>query len=162
MKHHSIRMTLCLATALGLLASAGVAQQPTQAQRDALRQSCSSDYQAHCSGVPTGGRPALNCLQSHLSELSPACQSAVSAAAGAPATTGSTAQPRSPAAQGASPAPHPPTRAEVRELRAECGPDFRTYCRGVEPGGGRALECLRENAARLSPPCRGALGQLGG
>ena len=56
-----------------------LAQQPSQAQLNALRSSCRSDYMAHCSSVPTGGAPALNCLKQHMPALSGGCQSAVNA-----------------------------------------------------------------------------------
>src|SRR4029079_3630656 len=56
-----------------------LAQQPSQAPLNALRSSCGSDYMAHCSSVPTGGAPALNCLKQHMPALSGGCQSAVNA-----------------------------------------------------------------------------------
>jgi len=65
-----------------------LAQQPTQAQRDAIRSSCRSDFMVDCSGVTPGGKEALDCLKQNLAKLSASCQSAVSAitpAAPAPA-----------------------------------------------------------------------------
>jgi len=59
-----------------------------------MRQSCRSDYMAHCSSVPTGGAPALNCLKQNLANLSPGCQTAVKAIAPeAPPAAASTASP---------------------------------------------------------------------
>ena len=55
------------------------AQQPSQAQRDAVRQSCRSDFIANCSGDTPGGKDALDCLKRNLTNLSSACQAAVSA-----------------------------------------------------------------------------------
>jgi hypothetical protein len=153
---------------VGLFASAvcgtAVAQQPSQAQIGAIKQSCRSDYQSYCSGVPTGGSAALQCLQGHMASLTPACRSAVGAAAGGEAA--------SPPAQGSQPAPHgampaaPAPAMSAREqaalMRRSCGGDFRAYCQGVRPGGGRALSCLAENQSRLSPACRGALAEARG
>jgi len=48
-------------------------------------------------------------------------------------------------------------RDEFRLTREACGPDYRTYCQRVQPGGGRALTCLEANAASLSPGCQNAL-----
>ncbi len=62
-----------------LSATTAQAQQPSQAQRDALRQSCRSDFIANCSGVTPGGKDALDCLKRNLTNLSSACQAAVSA-----------------------------------------------------------------------------------
>ena len=62
-----------------LSATTAQAQQPSQAQRDALRQSCRSDFIANCSGDTPGGKDALDCLKRNLTNLSSACQAAVSA-----------------------------------------------------------------------------------
>jgi hypothetical protein len=145
--------------ALWLVAGMASAQQPTQAQANAVKQSCRSDYQSHCASVPTGGRAALNCLQEHLTDLSPPCQNAVSAAEGG-------AAPNSRAASQAQPMPAPAPQMSMRQeaalLRRSCGADFRSYCQGVQPGGGRALECLAQNQQRLSPSCKGALAEAHG
>jgi hypothetical protein len=141
-------------------AGAAVAQQPTQAQTNAIKQSCRSDYQSYCASVPTGGRASLQCLQEHLTSLSPPCQSAVSAVSGAAPSGGGQAHPPAAASQGAPPAMS--MRDEMALMRRSCGGDFRAYCRGVQPGGGRGLACLAENQSRLSPPCRGALAEARG
>ena len=60
---------LLIATAFGV-ASDALAQQPSQAQINAIRQSCRNDYMAHCSSVTPGGPAALHCLQQHASSLS--------------------------------------------------------------------------------------------
>jgi hypothetical protein len=159
-------------TALALLAAAiacvfplaADAQQPTQAQANAIRQSCRSDYQAHCASVPTGGTAALQCLQSNVAKLSPACQQAVGATTGA-ATSGApagTAQPpAAPPAAAAQPRPAPAPaltpRQEAALMRQSCGPDFRAFCRGVPLGGGRAISCLADHQENLSSGCRNAL-----
>ena len=57
------------------------AQQPTEAQRDAIRSACRSDYMANCSSVTPGGIEALQCLQRNEGKLSGACRSAVNAIA---------------------------------------------------------------------------------
>ncbi|HUC51277.1 MAG TPA: hypothetical protein VMA30_18000, partial [Xanthobacteraceae bacterium] len=55
------------------------AQQPTPAQRDAIRASCRSDFIANCAGVTPGGKEAFECLLRNQAKLSPACNTAVSA-----------------------------------------------------------------------------------
>ena len=152
------------------------AQQPTQAQIGAVRAACRSDYMAHCASVPTGGKAALECLRKNEASLSAPCQTAVNAigsgdSASAPAPA---AQPQPAAASPAAPAagataatapesapmresaPMSP-RQELRILRFSCGPDYRTFCGDVPPGGGRVVACLRENGPSLSPRCRRAL-----
>ena len=36
-----------------------LSQAPTQAQRDAIKSECRSDYMAHCSSIPPGGEASL-------------------------------------------------------------------------------------------------------
>jgi hypothetical protein len=72
------QIALLVATAFGIAGDA-FAQQPSQAQINAIRQSCRNDYMAHCSSVTPGGAAALQCLQQHASSLSGACQTAVAA-----------------------------------------------------------------------------------
>ncbi len=150
-------MAQLVALTLGALAGVASAQQPSSAQADAIRQSCRSDYQAHCASVPTGGAAALQCLKENAASLSPGCQAAIGAvgggaAANQPAATapGSVAPPP--------PAPHPMTRREQAAIiRNACGGDFRRYCQGVRLGGGRAIACLADHSESLSPPCHEAL-----
>lgn len=163
--------TVLAALMLAIDCYPAAAQQPTQARRDAIRQSCRSDYQANCASIPAGGAASLQCLQNNLSELSPVCQSAVSAAtqSSAPAqpTTATsqpppTAQPTPAGSQTAPQAPPPMSpRQTAMRMRMACGADFRAYCPGVPFGGGRAMNCLAANDTLLSRPCRGALAEMG-
>jgi len=163
--------TVILTLALLGLAAPAFAQQPTQAQISAIRASCASDYRTYCASVPTGGMPALNCLRQNVSNLSAACQTAVNAVGGgapspsaAPASPSATpsaspaeAAPQTPAAPSARAFPPMSPRQEIAVLRGACGPDYRTLCGGVPPGGGRVIACLRENAPSLSARCRAVL-----
>jgi hypothetical protein len=147
-------------------AAAPAAGQPTSAQISAIRSACRSDYPKVCAGVPTGGAPALQCLEKNKAKLSAGCEKAVSAASGggaagaAPAAAG--------AATAAAPAATPTVivlrpmrpREELLVLRSACGADVRTICGGVQPGGGRIVQCLATNAAQLSPACKDVLSQF--
>jgi hypothetical protein len=146
------------------VASETLAQQPTQAQTNAIRQACRNDYMAHCSSVPTGGAPALHCLQQHVSSLSSGCQAAVNAikapapkakAAAVPAPAEATA-PTAPAATAKAPAAQS-KKAQLATIRRACGADYRVHCHGIPPGGGASIACLKRNAMTLSPPCQQAL-----
>ncbi len=158
-----------------------LAQQPSQAQLNALRSSCRSDYMAHCSSVPTGGAPALNCLKQHMPALSGGCRSAVNAispAAPAPAAAAPAAAPAAPPpVMQAAPAP-PPTmqaapaappaaaarkpgpaqrQAEAKAIGRACRADYRVHCAGIAPGGSASIACLKRNARTLSRECLQAL-----
>ncbi len=131
------------------------AAQPSEAQREAVKSACRSDFMAQCSGVTPGGAAALSCLQQHNAKLSAPCQQAVAAIGAAGASV--------PAA-GAAPAATPPAampvfspREEAMIVRETCGRDFRAFCRMVPIGGGRVISCLRDNLQRVSPACHRVL-----
>jgi hypothetical protein len=149
-------------------AAAGTpAKKPTDVQIAAIRSACRSDYPKVCAGVPTGGAPALQCLDKNKSKVSSGCQQALNAAGGgaAPAAEGSsTGAPAGSAPAAAAPAvivlrPMRP-REELFVLRSACGGDVRSLCGGVAPGGGRIVQCLATNAGSLSPACKDVLSQF--
>jgi len=147
------------------------AKKPSDAQVAAIRSACRSDYQKVCAGVPTGGAPALQCLENNKSKVSSGCQQAVNAASGgaaAPAAGGTPAGAAT-ASPGAAPAAAPAPvlvlrpmrpREELFVLRSACGGDVRALCGGVAPGGGRIVQCLATQAASLSPACKDVLAQF--
>jgi hypothetical protein len=155
--------------------SAGM-KKPSSAQVAAIRSACRSDYPKVCAGVPTGGAQALQCLEKNKASVSPACQNAVAAVAGGAATPAGSApaqdaaaSPAAPAAAPAAPSSAAPPAIVLRPmrprevlfvLRSACGADVRTLCAGVDPGGGRILQCLISNASSLSPDCRSVLSQF--
>src|SRR3979490_492218 len=63
-------------------AASTAAKKPSDAQVAAIRSACRSDYQKVCAGVPTGGAPALQCLEKNKAKVSAPCQQAVNAASG--------------------------------------------------------------------------------
>jgi hypothetical protein len=151
-------------------------KKPSSAQVAAIRSACRSDYMAHCSGVPTGGAAALNCLKQNKSSLSAGCQQAVNAASSGATSGGNATAPSegsgaapadaATAAAGAAPAAAPMMLRPMRPrevlfvLRSACGTDVRALCAGVPPGGGRIVECLASQAASLSPACHDVLGSF--
>jgi len=151
-------------------ASAPAKQRPTSAQISAIRSACRSDYPKVCADVPTGGTPALQCLEKNEARLSASCRKAVAAVSGgvAPSAAGGAA----PATAGATPTATPAAAAPMLALRplrprevlfvmrSACGEDVQALCPGVAPGGGRIVECLVAQSAKLSPACRGVLDQF--
>jgi hypothetical protein len=76
------------------------------------------------------------------------------------------APPPTPPAPPPAAAPPPPAanytpRERLFLLRKACAGEVRTICGGVPLGGGRVVECLRANAASLSPGCQNAMAALG-
>ena len=148
-------------------AASATAGKPTDAQVAAIRSACRSDYQKVCAGVPTGGAPALQCLEKNKAKVSAPCAQAVNTASGgaAPAAGGAAAT----ASPGAAPAAAPATvlvlrpmrpREELFVLRSACSSDVRTLCGGVAPGGGRIIQCLATRAGSISPACKDVLAQF--
>jgi hypothetical protein len=166
------RLSVLLVISLDLV-SPVVAQKPSQAQVNAVRQACPADYQTYCSNVPTGGSASLACLKRNAQSLSEPCQQAVAAISNpAPAAQNprQATAPTAPAATGpgaAAPAPAAPAARTYRPpmsprqkailLRRACGMDYRIYCSEAPIGGGRVIECLKENGPSLSRQCRSAL-----
>jgi hypothetical protein len=150
--------------------AATATSKPSNANIAAIRSACRSDYSRVCAGVPTGGAPALQCLEKNKSRVSAACQKAVAAVSdhAAPPTAGGTAVPVTEAT--ASPAGAPAAailvlrpmrpREELFVLRSACGLDARALCAGVAPGGGRLMQCLAARSASLSPDCHGVLSEF--
>jgi len=163
-----------LVAAVVFVALGGTAHaQLSAAQQSALKQSCPSDFMAHCAGVTPGTPQALACLQKNVGSLSPACKRAVAATMPAPsapppakAEAAAKAKPKieavTPAAAPAAAAAPPPgpTPLQMSALKHTCGRDFARHCRGVPPGGPEALACLEFNEARLTPDCKTSLAAI--
>ncbi len=161
-----------LAAATFATAAPGFAQAPSQAQRDAIKSQCRSDYIAHCSSIPPGGEASLQCLQKNMSSLSSSCKSAVQAVA-APAEPKAESAPAAdtakPAAEtaaapkaAASTTAKKPSSAEISAIRSACRSDYPKVCAGVPTGGAPALQCLEKNKAKLSAACAGAVAAASG
>jgi hypothetical protein len=153
------------------------APRPTMAAQEAMKEHCRSDYMAHCTGVPPGGKEALQCMQRNFAELSPACKTAVGPTmphmrrekaaahhmrermkAAAPSAPVAIAPPQPDPAEVIARASQLPLPARMRVFRA-CDQDQAIVCPSVRRGGGRIIACLAMHADALSPFCRRAVAQ---
>jgi hypothetical protein len=136
---------------------------PSREQVIAILRACRGDMREHCAGSEGGPGPRIKCLRDNAANLSSGCQEALAAVvSGAPAGPAAAAPAAPPAAMERPARPVSP-REVLFLIRTACGADFQNYCGGVGFGGGRAIGCLRENAANLSPRCRQAfMGLMGG
>src|SRR3954471_4947874 len=100
-------IALGMAAAAGFVATQALAQ--TDAQRNAIKSACRSDYMSKCASVPPGGAAAFQCLQKNMAGLSSSCQAAVKALE--PAAEAKPAADTKPAA--ALPAANKPAAAEA-------------------------------------------------
>ena len=166
-----------LLLALALLPNQVSAQAPTQAQRDAIRAACRSDFMANCSGVQPGGKEAFECLLRNDAKLSPSCQAAVNAATPKPAEAAEPAAPATavpaqsetapPAAKverappGIQVAPAEAQNDTLKTVQQACTlNDFVAHCSWIAPSNPEILLCLKGNAADLSPNCQAAVRAL--
>jgi cysteine rich repeat protein len=183
LRRDAVQRTL-MAVAIAVVATPAFSQQPTDAQRSAIRSACRSDYMAHCASVPPGGMESLQCLRKNMSSLSSSCQRAVSAieapaapaaaseksqaptaspkadspVAADPAKSPETSTPAAPAAKAAaSPVTKKPSSAQVSAIRSACRSDYQKSCAGVPTGGAAALSCLEKHKSELSQDCQQAV-----
>ncbi len=160
-----LRFRLLAGLFLALTIDPLAAQQPTEAQRDAIRASCRSDFIANCSGVTPGGKEALECLLRNASSLSESCKAAVNAVAEKPAApVAAPAEPAAPAPARAEPAPrqepaHAASSEEaIKSVQRACSlSDMMAHCSWIQPSNPEIVLCLKANAADLSPSCQAAV-----
>src|SRR5665811_1174743 len=96
------------ALALALLGTAEpAAAKPTEAQLDAIKANCRSDFMSNCRGVKRGGSEAMQCLKEHMAKLSPGCQKVIKAIATPPAVPAPATPAKAPESAPAAPAPAP-------------------------------------------------------
>jgi hypothetical protein len=48
----------------------------------------------------------------------------------------------------------------MEDLKTYCMSDIKRLCKGIEPGGGRILQCLKANKKGMSVGCAQALQKL--
>jgi hypothetical protein len=85
---------------------------------------CAGDVKKFCGDVKPGQGAIAKCMKAHQAELSPACREGSKA------------------------------RAEKAErMREECKADAEKFCKGIAPGGGRILSCLKSRQPELQPAC---------
>jgi Cysteine rich repeat len=54
-------------------------------------------------------------------------------------------------------APPAPSQETINAVRAACGADAKKLCAGVQPGGGRILQCLTQHKDEVSDGCKQAV-----
>jgi hypothetical protein len=85
---------------------------------------CAADAKKFCGEVKPGGARVAKCMKSHEAELSPACQAEMKR-----------------------------VEERVEQVREECKADAEKFCKGIRPGRGRILACLKSHQSELAPAC---------
>ena len=153
-----LRSSLVAGCFIALTLAPTAAQQPTQAQRDAVRGACRSDFMANCAGVQPGGKEALECLVRNEPKLSSPCRSAVNAiatpasGAAAPAPTAATPpKPSNASAPAAPPATKTPATAPSRKSTAGTRPTTAPTATSAAASGSASAPTAAPAVAPLGP-----------
>jgi hypothetical protein len=85
---------------------------------------CAADAKKFCGEVKPGGGRIAKCMKSHEAELSPACQAEMKR-----------------------------VEERIEQVREECKADAEKFCKGIRPGQGRILACLKSHQSELAPAC---------
>ncbi len=85
---------------------------------------CAADVKKFCSNVPPGEGRIYKCMMGHQAELVPACRDGMKALA-----------------------------EKFERLAKACKSDSEKYCKGVPPGDGRVLSCLKGRESDLDRAC---------
>jgi hypothetical protein len=56
----------------------------------------------------------------------------------------------------------PPDSGGAKSARAACKQDAERLCQGVQPGGGRIVQCLQDHKDQLQPACASGIAKLHG
>jgi len=96
----------------------------TYAQEINKKGACKTDYEKFCKDVQPGQGRIVNCMRQHENELSAACRDEI--------------------ARG---------REEAQGFMKACKQDAERFCKDVQPGQGRIINCLKANEAKLSLDC---------
>lgn len=90
-----------------------------------LGAACEDDVYSFCADVKPGQFAVLRCLANNKLSLAPACQELIRGA-----------------------------QEKAAEFEKACGKDAKKHCKGIRPGQGRILACLKSKEAELSPACK--------
>jgi hypothetical protein len=94
---------------------------------------CAEEIAKYCKDVKPGGGRILDCLNGHQQDLSITCSRKLEE-----------------------------SKQKLMEAQQACTGDMEKFCKDVQPGQGRILNCLREHAQELSPACSQIIGKTMG
>lgn len=129
---------------------------PATAAENGVQAACGQDLQQFCTGVQPGGGRLIRCLVQQPS-TSPVCRAFLQQARNQQGM----------GRQGAFGSPQNGGGAAVAQqrnggagtaVRAACGQDLQQSCAGVQPGGGRLIQCLARQP-NLSAACNSFMAQ---
>jgi hypothetical protein len=134
MKHAMVWMVV-----IGMVLVFSGAVSAQQSLIDSVVKGCDKEIKTYCKDVTPGEGRGLACLYAHSDKLSGQCEYALYDAA-----------------------------AQLeRAINAlsyaanECRDDLTKFCSDIKPGGGRLMQCIDKNNAKVSTRCKHALKETG-
>src|SRR5215470_9952217 len=121
-----------VSTAFALLAAALAPAALAQGKAEKGEGPCREDAKKFCGNVQPGGGRIARCMKENEAQLSPACQSAMKEA-----------------------------QQRFEEFSKDCKPDAEKFCKGIRPGQGRILACLKSHQSELTPACAAEFNRAG-
>ncbi len=88
---------------------------------------CAKDVERLCPGVQPGEGRIVQCMKAHQNEVSPECKTDMQA-----------------------------KEERFKHAKEACQGDVDQFCKGVDPGEGRIMHCLKEHESQISAKCRSA------
>lgn len=124
--------SLCLILLLSATAASGQTIYRTvggEAAPSGAAQACKADIQRYC--AQSSGKQAFECLLDHQQDISDGCYDALKR--------------RMQSGQG--------DQGNASPAGQACRQDAQQFCKGVQPGGGRIVNCLLDHQKDLSDAC---------
>ncbi len=103
-----------------------------------FHEACGADDAKYCKDVQRGQGRHLKCLNDNSAQLSPACKAKLDEMK----------------------AQHQAKHEERKAFKDACKADAKAQCKGVQPGQGRIIQCLREKQSSLSAGCQAELAKI--
>lgn len=136
-------MTMGVLIFLSFMAPAFAAENPVakgvQGSLDTFTEGCQQELTTFCKDVTPGDGRILACLYAFQDKLTSRCEHALYDSVGQLKKT----------------------LTDLTYAVNECQDDLQNICADVEPGQGRVLDCLENNADVVSGPCKTALKDVG-
>ena len=92
---------------------------------DTGAKACQADIQKYCPDAKPGGGAIGACLKQNASSLSADCVQYLQM-----------------------------VKQKVQTFASACAADIKTHCTGVQPGGGRIYQCLKQHEDQLGAACQ--------
>jgi Golgi apparatus protein 1 len=96
---------------------------------------CRADVEKLCKGVEPGQGRIAECMKQHEAQVSGECKAQMQKM-------------------------HAEMESRMQAFNAACKADAEQHCKGVEPGKGRMVACLRKNEANLSAGCKEQMAKM--